>query len=249
MHLVFIRHGEPDYSVDSLTPEGFREADALAARAAGWRGRVTACFCSPLGRAQATAKPSLAALGMEAETLGWMAEFVIRTHDRPDGSRHCVTWDLLPAWRTAQPKLAEPEGWVGAEPYPADHADEVVPRWEGVKAGVDGVLARYGLVRDKGIYRAAPDAKRDATLVFFCHHGLACAAIAHLLGIAPPQLWDDFFLAPASVTVLNSEEREAGVVAFRCQCLGDTSHLRAAGLPVSRAGAFGDLFCEASFRR
>ena len=54
MHLVFIRHGEPDYSIDSLTPEGFREADALAARVAGWKGRVTACYRSPLGRAQRT---------------------------------------------------------------------------------------------------------------------------------------------------------------------------------------------------
>ncbi len=27
MHLVFVRHGEPDCSIDSLPPEGFREAD------------------------------------------------------------------------------------------------------------------------------------------------------------------------------------------------------------------------------
>jgi probable phosphoglycerate mutase len=158
MHLIFIRHGEPDYSVDSLTPEGFREADALAARVARWKGRVTACYRSPLGRAQRTSEPSLAALGMEAETLPWMAEFTIRDHDRPDGSRHCVTWDLLPSWRTEQPKLAEPEGWVRAEPYPASVADEVVPRWEEVKAGVDAVLARHGYVRERGVYRVAPDA-------------------------------------------------------------------------------------------
>ncbi|MBQ6103314.1 MAG: histidine phosphatase family protein [Kiritimatiellae bacterium] len=241
MHLVFIRHGEPDYSVDSLTPEGFREAEALAARVAGWKGRVTACYCSPLGRARRTSEPSLAALGMEAETLPWMEEFAIRTHDRPDGTRHCVTWDLLPAWRTEQPQLAEPEGWVRAEPYPASEA-QVLPRWEQIKAGVDGVLARHGYVRERGIYRAAPDARRDGLLVFFCHHGLACAAIGHVLGIAPPQLWDGYFLPPASVTVLNSEERVPGIAAFRCQCMGDTSHLREAGLPVSRSGSYGDVF-------
>ncbi len=241
MHLVFIRHGEPDYSVDSLTPEGFREAEALAARVATWKGRVTACYCSPLGRAQRTSEPSLAALGMEAETLPWMEEFAIRTHDRPDGTRHCVTWDLLPAWRTEQPQLAEPEGWVRAEPYPAREA-EVLPRWEQIKAGVDDVLARHGYVRERGIYRAAPDARRDGLLVFFCHHGLACAAIGHVLDIAPPQLWDGFFLPPASVTVLNSEERVPGIAAFRCQCMGDTSHLREAGLPVSRSGSYGDVF-------
>ena len=83
---------------------------------------------------------------------------------------------------------------------------------------------------------------RDGLLLFFCHHGLACTAIGHLLDIAPPQLLDGFFLPPASVTVLHSEEREPGIAAFRCQCMGDTSHLRAAGLPVSRSGAFGEPF-------
>ena len=88
----------------------------------------------------------------------------------------------------------------------------------------------------------APDARRDGLLLFFCHHGLACVSIGHLLDIAPPQLLDGFFLPPASVTVLHSEEREPGIAAFRCQCMGDTSHLRAAGLPVSRSGAFGEPF-------
>ena len=30
MKLIFIRHGEPDYSIDSLTEKGFREARLLA---------------------------------------------------------------------------------------------------------------------------------------------------------------------------------------------------------------------------
>ena len=30
MRLLFIRHGEPDYSVDSLTEKGFEEAALLA---------------------------------------------------------------------------------------------------------------------------------------------------------------------------------------------------------------------------
>ena len=30
MRLLFIRHAEPDYSIDSLTPIGFKEAELLA---------------------------------------------------------------------------------------------------------------------------------------------------------------------------------------------------------------------------
>ena len=49
MKLIFIRHAEPDYSIDSLTEKGFYEAGLLAKRTAAWH--VTDFFCSPLGRA------------------------------------------------------------------------------------------------------------------------------------------------------------------------------------------------------
>lgn len=32
MRLMIIRHGDPDYSIDSLTPKGWREAKLLADR-------------------------------------------------------------------------------------------------------------------------------------------------------------------------------------------------------------------------
>ena len=158
MQLIFVRHAEPDYSVDSLTPKGFREAELLARRTAAWR--PTACFCSPAGRAQATAKPSLAAMGVEAETLEWMAEFTIGCHARPDGSgdQSWVPWDLFPDYWTADPRYNDPEGWLDT-PYLQAHADVARPRWAEIKAGIDGVLARYGYRREANHYRIAPDAR------------------------------------------------------------------------------------------
>ena len=32
MRLIFIRHAEPDYSIDSLTEKGWREAELLSER-------------------------------------------------------------------------------------------------------------------------------------------------------------------------------------------------------------------------
>lgn len=52
MKLIFIRHGEPDYSIDSLTEKGWREAELLAKRATKWP--VTQFYVSPLGRAKDT---------------------------------------------------------------------------------------------------------------------------------------------------------------------------------------------------
>ena len=53
MRLLFIRHAEPDYSTDTLTEKGRREATLLAQAAPSMQ--LDHCFVSPLGRAQETA--------------------------------------------------------------------------------------------------------------------------------------------------------------------------------------------------
>lgn len=73
MRLLFIRHAEPDYSIDSLTEKGHREA-ALLAKAAPSLG-IDHCFVSPLGRAQVTADYCLKAMGKTAQTMEWLEEF------------------------------------------------------------------------------------------------------------------------------------------------------------------------------
>ena len=52
MRLYIIRHGDPDYTTDTLTAIGQREAQALAARLAN--ERLTHIYSSPLGRARET---------------------------------------------------------------------------------------------------------------------------------------------------------------------------------------------------
>ena len=52
MKLIIIRHGDPDYSIDSLTEKGWREAELLSDRIS--KLDVTAFYCSPLGRAKDT---------------------------------------------------------------------------------------------------------------------------------------------------------------------------------------------------
>ena len=66
--------------------------------------------------------------------------------------------------------------------------------------------------------------------------GITLYLCSHLLGISPVVLTGGFFLAPTSVTVLASEERERGTAYFRCQAAGDTAHLLMGGEPVSHMG-------------
>lgn len=73
-----------------------------------------------------------------------------------------------------------------------------------------------------------------------CHLGVMFAIISHLTGISPVQLWQGFFVAPSSVTVLGAEERVPGEVVFRVQQLGDVRHLAENGESVSASGFFGN---------
>ena len=55
MRLIFIRRAEPDYSIDSLTEKGWREAKLLAERTKSELEGAMSSYCSPLGRAKDTA--------------------------------------------------------------------------------------------------------------------------------------------------------------------------------------------------
>ena len=65
MLLFFVRHGDPDYANDSLTPLGREQAEAVVARME--RCRPNRLFTSNRGRAIMTAMPTAARLGLEIE--------------------------------------------------------------------------------------------------------------------------------------------------------------------------------------
>ena len=64
MKLVIIRHGDPNYEIDSLTPTGWKEAELLVPRISAMD--VKAFYVSPMGRAKDTAAATLKTMGREA---------------------------------------------------------------------------------------------------------------------------------------------------------------------------------------
>ena len=96
MRLIIIRHGDPDYSIDSLTEKGWREAELLSDRIS--KLDVTAFYCSPLGRAKDTASFTLEKMNAKAKTLSWLQEF--RGKVKIDGEKKG-------AWRMMQNLLMQ----------------------------------------------------------------------------------------------------------------------------------------------
>jgi probable phosphoglycerate mutase len=72
MVLFVIRHGDPIYDPDTLTPKGMRQAEALGKRfSVNGLDRI---YSSPNGRAQETARPTCELLKKEAVILDWTSE-------------------------------------------------------------------------------------------------------------------------------------------------------------------------------
>lgn len=240
MRIIFIRHGDPDYVNDTLTEKGKREAELLSRRVRKWK--VKDFYCSPLGRAQATSIPSLEALNQKAVTYDWLREFYYPIID-PTTGREGVCWDFMPSYWTKEPLFYDKDHWHEAEIFQSN--PNTKPKFDEVCAGIDGILARYGYVRDGNLYRTPEDGQNpycEDTIVIFCHLGVTFAMMSHLLGIAPTLLWQNFFIAPSSVTILSTEERMPHEAYFRTQVVGDTLHLHDGGEPISQAGYFAEPF-------
>lgn len=234
MRLIFIRHGEPDYEHDTLTEKGWREAECLASRVEKWK--IDEIFCSPLGRALDTARPSLKRLGREAVVLPWLEEFRGKIKN-PRKNKIGVPWDFFPDDWTKEPLLYDKDNWPKAPVMQTGPVEEVFGE---TCRGIDSLLAERGYVREGGFYRVKET--RDENLVFFCHQGITLAILAHLLGVAAPVFWQGIFLPPTSVTIAGMEEVKAGAASFRCQGMGDVRHLAEHGEPISPSGYFMDVF-------
>ena len=232
MRLYIIRHADPDYANDTITPAGHLEAQAVGRRLA--KAGLTHLYCSPLGRAKHTCHYTQQVTGLIPVTLDWTAEL------------HCPVvvepWGRLAVWDTPGEIIRESiplptrENWYEMPVF----AEELYREsFEKVQRGSDALLAAHGYVREGGRYRIGTPS-RDQVAVF-CHGGLGLWWLAHLLEIPLPLVWSSFWLPPSSVTTILMDERSTTWAVPRAIGVGDLGHLYAEKLPVSRAG------CKANF--
>ena len=243
MRLLIIRHGDPDYAKDSLTEKGWREAALLAERIA--KLDVAQFYVSTLGRAKDTASLTLQKIGRTATECDWLREFWpgIRRPDIPEG-KYSISWDWLPEDWTVQEEYFQRGRWMETEIMRQGKVGEA---YEYVVKNFDAVLAEHGYVREGDLYRAERP-NRD-TLVFFCHFGLECVLLSHLMNLSPMILWHHACAAPSSVTTAYTEERRQGKAIFRVSAMGDISHLYAAGEEPSFSARFCETFDSEEERR
>lgn len=233
MKIVIVRHADPDYSIDSLTEKGWREAEYLSERLT--QLNVKEFYVSPLGRAKDTASCTLKKLNRTAVEKEWLREFAPQIW-RPDNTeRKLISWDWLPQDWMAEADFFRYDRWFLQERMQEGRVKE---EYDWVVKGLDEVLAEHGYRREDHYYRV--EQANNDTIVMFCHFGAECVLLSHLLSISPMTLWHGMCAAPSSVTTVITEERRKGVASFRVNSFGDISHLYVKG----EVPAFAARFCE-----
>lgn len=234
MKLLFVRHGDPDYAIDSLTEKGWREAEIVSHRIE--KMDVKEFYVSSLGRAKDTASFTLKAMNRTAIECEWLREFAPKIH-RPDQEGLSIAWDWLPKDWINEPAYYDPERWALTDVMKEAHVKE---EYDWVITEFEKVLRKYGYVREGNYYRV--EQANNDTIVFFCHFGVQCVILSHLLGITPMILWHGMCAAPTSITTVATEERRKGIASFRVSAFGDTSHLYEAGEPLSPSARFCETY-------
>lgn len=228
MRLFIIRHADPDYANNTITPRGHIEAAALGRRMA--KLGVDRLYTSPLGRARDTAGYISEATGVAAEVEAWTAELSDWTVE-PAAEGYSMAWDVPGAEVRAREPLPTAEDWHSRAPFvrPVYRLE-----YDKLCLSSDSFLSRHGYVREGGSYRVVDPSVEKIVMV--CHGGFGLTLLSHLLQIPLTLMWAGFYLWPSSVTTVLFDERSPGRAAARCIGLADVSHLLGEGIEPSPHG-------------
>lgn len=226
MLLYIIRHGEPDYTTDTLTERGALQAEAVGKRIAD--SQIDMIFSSPMGRARQTAEPACRNLGLDCRIEEWAHEIGNEKYTLfPDGVKKSVTYVQNTYYREN-----------GNYDLGYDRAFECQGlNTSGMKSAVSYIEENGNKFLESLGYKAENENYRiinpnDKKIALFCHSAFARAWVSVLLHIPINVMWASFGYTHTGVTIIEFKNNENGITAPKCLCYSDTSHLYSAKLDM-----------------
>ncbi len=230
MRLFYLRHGDPTYIPDALTPLGRRQAEALAKRLAVYG--VDKIYSSTSQRAYQTAQPT--------------AELTKKEIVQIDEFNEKYAWE-----RFAIPDREGKRRWLEAN---SDYRQLLVsreiyelgdrwyehPRFAPFGFGesmthyqecIDAFLLSLGYEHDRESRTYKALQKNDQRVAVFAHGGFGGIFLSHILDIPYPMFVAHQALAHTAMTVIDFAPEGEGIIPCMHQ-FGNDSHLYREGLPL-----------------
>ena len=230
MILFYIRHGDPDYAVDGLTPRGARQAEAVGKRLA--LHGLDKLYTSPLGRAKLTAKPACEILNKEAEVVEWASETnaIRATYAETEDGRRIWSFQHRP---TRELFAREDVRRMGREFYlhPAfarlPFAEKIPP----IQAAIDEWLLTLGYRHDLERNGYIAERPNDERVALFAHQGFGMLFLSLVLDIPYPIMSTRADIQHSGMSVIHFANHDGLVIPTLLQ-LSNDSHLYREGLPL-----------------
>ena len=232
MRILIVRHGVPDYQRDTLTAQGWKEAELLAPYLV--RENPDRILLSPYGRAQDTAKKTIELTGIVPEVREWLCEF--------DGG--ALAGNALPnfaSWHQP-PQVWEPDPlcltdrWRESDLF---RDTNFVRRYDEDKVQLEQFLSELGYDRQGAGFRVREEFfDSNPTVLFFCHLGRCVVLLSQLLDLPFMTVASRFWIPTSSITevIFERSSVDRGYAIARCGCVGSVPHLQTAGVPRYNSG-------------
>ena len=226
MLIFYVRHGDPDYALDALTPHGQRQAEAVGKRLAVHG--LDKIYTSPLGRARQTAQPVCEMLGMGAEVVDWASEANAWRATCIDNTEwsfyHGPTRELF---------ASEELRLLGREfykhPHFADtHFEECFPQ---IQADIDEWLLSLGYRHDLKRNGYIAERPNDERVALFAHQGFGMLFLSMVLDIPYPEICIRMDIQHSGMSVIRFANHEGLVIPTLLQ-LSNDSHIYREGLSL-----------------
>ena len=228
MLFFYIRHGDPIYDPDMLTPLGHEQARAVAKRFAQYG--LDRIYASTSTRAMETATPTCQLLKKEMTVLDWAneavawQEFTVLLEDgrRTWGFQHRPTEmlfrskemrDMGFAWHT-HPAL--PESFARGS--------------ERVAAAVDEYFLSLGYRHDRENARYEIVKPSNERVALFAHQGFGLAFLASVMDVPYPEFCTRFDMGHTGVSVIDFGDGEEGYSYPKLLQLANDGHLYREGI-------------------
>lgn len=230
MILYYIRHGDPTYNPNQLTPLGERQAEAVAKRVAVHG--IDRIYSSPSNRARQTAERLCQITKMKADILDWADETMLYNEMAQmdtDGKKrwpfwHSVYRDVLNSREVRELGRL----WYTHPAFADTGLDKAIER---IQAGVDSFLESLGYKHDleNNCYHQLRE--NNERVAVFAHEGVGKAFMSCLLDIPYPMISTRYDMTHSGVTVIEFRE-EFGSVIPSVLTFSNDSHLYREGLPT-----------------
>ena len=227
MLLFYIRHGDPIYSPDSLTPLGQEQAKALAKRLL--LCGIEQVFSSPSTRAKMTAEPFCALTKKDMTICDWAdegragADFFLHTeegHGWPFQIPAMVGRFNSPAVRGLGARWYEHPDFAG---YNFARGVQRVDR------AVDDFFLSLGYRHDRENHRYEVVGTPPDRVAFFAHQGFGMCFFSSMLDMPYPQFCTHFDFGHSSMSVIDFQVFD-GYAYPKVLQLSNDSHLYREGI-------------------